>query len=278
MHNTFLRYIVYLNIIVSMSAGILSAGFAHMIGFERKESVVFGLFSFFATLAVYNGQRLFKVSEISTPWLDWVRENTSAIRWLTFFASMMALFLAIWLIHDRDFWYISFWMFPSVLVSFLYVFRVKGKNLRDLPHLKIHMIAFAWVSVLILFPYFCTYYVTLSYWKPFTVLIVAHYFYVIAVTIPFDIRDLKYDKRSQKTLPQVLGVGASKGVAVMLLLVAGILLLSWTPIRWDNYWFYGALLLQVLLVMGMHTKRSDFYCAGWIDGAIAFLGFAYFLN
>ena len=128
MHNTLLRYIVYLNIIVSMAAGVLSAGFADMIGFERKESVVYGLFSFFATLAVYNGQRLFKVSEISTPWLQWVQENTKAIRFLTLFASIMALFLGGWLIHERDFWYIALWMFPSVLVSFLYVFRVKEKT------------------------------------------------------------------------------------------------------------------------------------------------------
>lgn len=263
---------------VSLSAGILSAGFAHLIRWDDRNSLLFGLFSFFGTMAVYNGQRLFKVSDIETPWLSWVRKNMTGVYILTVVSSAISLFLGLVLIYNKDVWYIALWMTPAVIISFLYVFRMKGKNLRDIPHLKIHLIAFSWVCILILFPYFCGYHVDWSHWKPFVAIIVAHYAYVFAVTIPFDIRDLKYDKSSQKTVPQVIGVWSSKALSVLLLIAAGVLMIYWMPIRIDNYWFYAALLVQMGLIIGMHSKRSDLYCAGWIDGAIALLGLAYLMN
>ncbi len=249
-----------------------------MIGWDNQHTLLFGLFSFFGTLAVYNGQRLFKVSEVETPWLSWVRKNLANIYILTIVSSAISLFLGLVLIYNKDFWYIAAWMTPAVIISFLYVFRLKGKNLRDIPHLKIHLIAFSWVCILILFPYLCGYYVDTAYWKPFAALIIAHYAYVIAVTIPFDIRDLKYDQSSQKTLPQVIGVWSSKALSLLLLIATGVLMIYWVPIRIDNYWFYLALLVQAALVVAMHPKRSDLYCAGWIDGSIALLGLAYFMN
>jgi len=249
-----------------------------MIGWEPTKAVLFGAFSFFATLAVYNGQRLFKVSEVETPWLAWVRSNSSSIRLLTIVASLISLALGFVLVYTRDFWYVTFWMLPAVVVSFLYVFRLKGKNLRDVPHLKIHLIAFAWVFVLLLFPFFCRFYITSDFTRPFIALILGHYFYVVAITIPFDIRDLKYDSQSQKTIPQVLGINVSKLISLGLLLASTVFLTGLTPIRFDNYWFYLAIAVQIVLVLAMNTKRSDLYCAGWIDGAVALLGLAYFMN
>lgn len=275
---SFLRYIIYLNIVVSVAAGTLCAGFAKMIGWDSGNVILFGLFAFSATLAVYNGQRLFKVSDFNTPWLDWVRSRTRAIRVLTLAASAVSLGVSIVLVYNRDIVYVGLWMTPAVIISFLYVFRMKGKNLRDIPNLKIHLIAFSWVSILILFPFLTRFYVPAAFVRPFIALIFGHYCYVLAVTIPFDIRDLKYDKKEKKTIPQRMGVHGSKLLSIGLLLIAAIFLTGLTPIRSDNYWFYGAILMQILLVLGMHTKRSDFYCAGWIDGSIALLGLAYFLN
>lgn len=249
-----------------------------MIGWPIEYVLYYGSFAFFGTLAVYNGQRLFKVSDIETPWLTWVRGRASAIKALTIIASAISLVVALLLVYDRDIVFIGLWMSPAVIVSFLYIFRLKGKNLRDVPNLKIHLIAFSWVSVLILFPFLTRFHLPGDYIRPFIALILGHYCYVVAVTIPFDIRDLKYDRSDQKTIPQRLGVHGSKLVAVGLLLIAAVFLVGLTPIRSDNYWFYAAILVQMILVLAMNKERSDFYCAGWVDGAIALLGVAYFMN
>jgi hypothetical protein len=267
-----------LNIVVSVAAGVLSAGFAKMIGCTALEVLLFGVFSFLATLAVYNGQRLFKSSEIETPWLIWVGERKQHIQRVTVVASILAFALSIALIYERDFIYIAAWMAPAALISFLYVFRIGGKNLRDVPYLKIHLIAFAWVSVLILFPFFTRFYLTEDFLRPFMALVMGHYMYIVAVAVPFDIRDLKYDRASQKTIPQVLGVHGSKLLSVGLLIASAIFLSILTPIRSDNVFFYLAIGVQIVLVLFMHPARSDAYCAGWIDGAISLLGIAYFLN
>lgn len=249
-----------------------------MIGWSNEDVFLFGLYSFFGTLAVYNGQRLFKVSEVKTPWLQWVQAHSASIRMLTIVASVLSLAFSLMIVYRIDIIRIALWMSPAVVISFLYIFRLKGRNLRDVPNLKIHLIAFSWVSILILFPFLTRYYVTDAFMRPFIALIIGHYFYVLAVTIPFDIRDLKYDGESQKTIPQRLGVHGSKLLSIALLLISAIFLTGLTPIRSDNYFFYLAIAVQIGLVLGMNTRRSDLYCAGWIDGAIALLGLAYFMN
>lgn len=249
-----------------------------MIGWPVLEVCLFGAFAFFGTLAVYNGQRLFKVSDVKTPWLTWVQERAPFIRLLTIISSVLSLAIAIFLVYKIDVIRIAIWMSPAVIISFLYIFRLKGRNLRDVPNLKIHLIAFAWVSILILFPFISRFYIPVTFIKPTIALILGHYAYVVAVTIPFDIRDLKYDKKEQKTIPQRAGEHGAKLIAIGLLLFSIVFLVGLTPIRIDNFWFYGALFVQILLILGMNKNRSDFYCAGWIDGAIALMGLAYFMN
>lgn len=106
---------------------------------------------------------------------------------------------------------------------------------------------------------------------------IAHYAYVLAVTIPFDIRDLKYDSKSQKTIPQVMGVNASKVLSIALLFACMSLLFALVPALKENYLFYLAVGIQMLLVGFMSESRSDLYCAGYIDGSIALLGLSYLL-
>lgn len=103
----------------------------------------------------------------------------------------------------------------------------------------------------------------------------AHYAYVLAVTIPFDIRDLKYDLKGQGTIPQLIGVSASKMLAIALLLSSMFIISSLFPILLMQPMFYLAFVLQMGLIVLMSESRSDLYCAGWIDGSIAILGLAY---
>ena len=271
----FLRNIVYLNIVVALSAGVLSAGFSFEIGWNT-DFWLYGIFAFFATLAVYNGQRLFKVSQVTTPWLDWVQKHFKGIVLLTVVSSLISLILGLILVASADLVRIALWMAPAVVISFLYVFRIQGKNLRDIPHLKIHLISFSWVCILLLFP-MITRFANLNHPSVFGV-VSSGYLYVLAITIPFDIRDLKYDRDTQKTIPQVMGVLWSKVIAVVLLLLSAAILVTLTPVHALNPWLYMAYGVQILLVLMMHIHRSDLYCAGWIDGAILLLGLTFFFN
>ncbi len=268
----FFRYIVYLNVIVSLSTGILSAGYAHMIGLHHTYGY-YGVFAFLSTFAVYNGQRLFKIREAKTNWMIWVRENAKTIGRITLIALGLAFLCFLILLPYYGNFNAVYLLLLSSVISVFYVMKVRKINLREIPYIKIHLIAITWVIVLVVLPslrYEITNYGT------FLLLCLSHYFYVLAVTIPFDIRDLKYDMPSQKTIPQLLGIQGAKVLALVLLLVfvVGVLYVG-VPLA-DNWLFYFAVIVQALLILGMQPHRSDLYCAGGIDGAIALLGLAYF--
>ena len=145
--------------------------------------------------------------------------------------------------------------------------------MRELPYIKIHLIAFAWVTVLILFP-------TLnegSINESIMWVSIAHYLYFVAVAIPFDIRDLKFDKDTQKTIPQVVGMFWAKGSSLVLLIMFFVLMCWRIPALIVSPTFYIAVLVQFVLVVFMNESRGDLYCAGLIDGGITILGVSYFL-
>lgn len=268
-----LRHIVYLNTIVSLSTGVLAGGFAHILGFKGF-SIYFALFAFFATFAVYNGQRLFKINEAKTNWMFWVRDHQKAIAVATGTAAMAALAVFIWIVFRKLNAATFVLMAVAAIISAFYVMRIGGKNLRELPFVKIHLISLVWVLILILFPFLQLQYSDPNWTVVFAVC-VAHYAYVVAITIPFDIRDLKYDKTFQKTIPQVAGIQTAKLIAVALLLFFLVVVTGvGMPIR-SNPLFYIAVFTQIVLVVFMREDRSDLYCAGAIDGAVSLLGLAY---
>ncbi len=263
-----LRYIIYTNIIVALSAALLSAGFCF-----RKEIHnwwLYGLFSFFATMTVYNGQRLFKTKENkATEWLIWVKKHNKLLIGLVLFSFLTALLCFFLIDKNRTLIYL---LFTGVsCISILYVVRIKGKNIRELPYIKIHLISFTWVIVLILFPL-----INESLDINLVTYALGFYFYVLAVTIPFDIRDLKYDLPEQKTIPQLIGVRKAKILSVLLLLTFVLIFVKTNSQIQFNLFFWVTIALQLFLLLMMNKKRGDFYCAGLIDGAIGLMGLSLF--
>jgi len=248
----------------------MCAGFSYALGIEKW--LYYGLFALFSTLVAYNSQRLLKAREgKKTPWLDWVNQHSKSLWALTLFSAIVAGFCLIQIIQLK-YDALLLLIFASAS-SVLYVIRIGKKNAREVPYLKIHLIAFTWVFILVLFPLLNENIDAHVLW-----MFVAHYFYVVAVTIPFDIRDLKYDDPSHKTIPQVLGVFFAKINGVVLLMLFSATMLWQEPELIANWVFHLAVLVQIVLVAFMHEKRSDYYCAGFIDGAIVLLGISYFFT
>lgn len=227
-------------------------------------------------MAVYNGQRLFKAKSLEqTPWLAWVDVNKKGLLILSVCCVICAGVVFFRLPKIQPITYAILGV--SGFISTFYVLKIRGVNMRQIPHLKIHLISLSWVAVIILLPGINgVYYSNTKEWLIWAS--VAHYMYVLAVTIPFDIRDLKYDIPEQRTIPQVIGVVPSKLLSLLLLVGFTIIMLVVVdPYLLLNPMFLLSVFIQIVLVMFMNEKRSDIYCAGLIDGAIALLGVSYFL-
>ena len=161
----------------------------------------------------------------------------------------------------------------SGAISVFYVLKINGKNMREIPVIKIHLIAVSWVFVLFLFPIFNE-----SISLDFLSIALPHYLYIVAVTIPFDIRDLKYDDPSHKTIPQLIGFRKSKMIAVLLLLIFYFVMVYFNSDFLVNWLFLIAVIVQIIFLIRMKATDGDFYCAGFFDGAIALLGLSYFMQ
>lgn len=160
----------------------------------------------------------------------------------------------------------------SGVISLFYVIPIRGVSMRDVPYIKIYLIAFTWAIVVFLFPALNE---GVFSWNVLLQAFV-HTLFIVSVAIPFDIRDMKYDTASHKTIPQLIGVKAAKVFSYLLLFLFAGLMLLLTPQLAKNPLFYGAIGLNFVLLLLMNEKRGDLYCAGAIDGAIGLVGLSYF--
>lgn len=249
---------------------MLSWGFADRV--EAENSILYGAFVFFGTFSVYNLQRIFKVSQAAklTPWLAWVKDNRNIIVTISAF-SCIATIAALWFIYPDEVLSHATLAIAGIF-GFFYVVRIKGRNLRAVPFFKIHAISITWSLLIAVFPL-----INEGSTEHVLPVFLAHYIYTLAVTIPFDIRDLKYDDKSYKTIPQMLGVNGSKWLALALLAGYIVLMYFIFPVLILSPWFWAVMLVTGSLIVAVNEKVSDWYCAGLIDGSIGLLGLVYLL-
>lgn len=112
------------------------------------------------------------------------------------------------------------WWATAVLgfLSALYAvpFLPSAKNLRSLGGLKIYIVAFVWAGFTVFFP-------VLDAHKPlnwdFWILFLQRFLLVLVLIIPFEIRDLQWDDKALRTLPQVFGIQATQRLGIGMAIV-----------------------------------------------------------
>ncbi len=148
---------------------------------------------------------------------------------------------------------------------------LKGKQLRlrDLDFIKIFLVAGVWAWVSVLLP-------ALEYGCPkamLALMLAERSCFVFAITLPFDIRDLKVDASSQlRTLPAAIGINRSKWLAISLLgAMSALAAANW----WLGNYPAGALLGIALsaictggLVWWSEPWRHDYFYSGLMDGTM----------
>lgn len=150
----------------------------------------------------------------------------------------------------------------------------KEAGLRYVPVLKIPLVAISWVFLLFMYPLLSVYNagalnnLTEFDSVPFLGLRMLQYvFLIMALCIPFEIRDLKYDEQSLRTLPQLIGVKASKIVGILLLAGTLILELLWGGSK--LFLSYPALLIVVITATCIWLSdyfKSDCFSSFFVEG------------
>ncbi|PKP45065.1 MAG: hypothetical protein CVT95_09660 [Bacteroidetes bacterium HGW-Bacteroidetes-12] len=178
---------------------------------------------FSATYFIYNFQRLVRINQKEIDEanigfrMKWVYKNKKPIVFTIVIAAIIIIGSLIYI----DMKTIMVLTIMGIL-SIVYVIRFipynkKWLRLRDIPYLKIFVIAFVWTLVTGLLPLVSSKDVSQINLQHILFLI-KQFLFVVAITIPFDIRDMRYDiEKGIKTLPLAFGVKYTLLLGILLL-------------------------------------------------------------
>jgi len=162
------------------------------------------------------------------------------------------------------------------LLSLGYVLPVLSnkKRLRDLDNIKIFLVALVWAWITVLIPAIAY---DLGPSQGILLSFIERCLFVFAITLPFDIRDLKVDQESAvATLPAKWGVPRTKNVAICLVLTAlGINFYCWFQLYYTipiMVVLSITYLITIILIKIITTTRSDYFYTGLIDGTMVLSG------
>lgn len=259
-----LAFIIYSNLLVSFSAGSIALACADKLG--NPHYVGIGLIVFLSTLFTYNLQRILRLGEINPQKSSrhlWIEKNQVTLKVLSaigLVGSVLIYFLVLG-------WNIDFWLLlTGAILGVLYALKThpKGRALRDIPYLKIYLIALQWTLAVAVWPY-----IRIASTIDFPIALVASIFlYILAATIPFDIRDLVYDAKHKATIPQILGIKGAKTAGLILLLSSAGLLVVAFPKMVNVLWFYISFIVLGIFIIKSNKERHEMYFSGGIDGWI----------
>ena len=211
-----IEFIVYTNIWVAIAVSSLCWFTGLLI-----ENVDFNFiyFSFFATLLMYAYARWFsspsREDDATSKLTDWASHN----RLINIASGLIGAVGAIWFALSLN-RLTLIWLLICGGISALYplqFFKHGQLALRNIAGLKLFVISAIWAIVTVILP------VTqvnqeLSF--DIILLTIQRFLFVMAITIPFDIRDLRIDHPDINTLPYRMGVKASRNFALLTLLIA----------------------------------------------------------
>lgn len=225
----------------------------------------------------YNMQRLVRLQKFSnrTEQIRWYLKN----KWMLYTALIIGMMVSSWTFLQLPLTLLLTFA-PLALISFCYSLPIlpgkKGNRaIRDIPGAKIFLIALVWTGVTWVLPIQES---GISWEAEHYLVGLERFLFILAITIPFDIRDLKYDEVTMRTIPQLLGYSKAKSLAVLLLILCASIHLYveffLLPERTHLQHiivpiFFG---LVAAIVSRIRPESGDIYFTGVLDGTMLILG------
>lgn len=153
----------------------------------------------------------------------------------------------------------------SILGTFLYVLPVNlyGRVVRNLPFVKIGHVALIWTIVTGWIP------AIINGNDPDIYLLTSRFFFIAGITIPFDLRDIKADIRTDTmTFVRFWGWRRTRFVALFFLGISFLLMIYGNRPLSDILALSLTMILAAALILGLNTNRSNLYYSLGLDGTL----------
>ncbi|MBW3544558.1 MAG: UbiA family prenyltransferase [Bacteroidetes bacterium] len=194
---------------------------------------------------------------------SWYQQHKTSIKLLLLLCSV-AFLISVFFIRWQAVAVLAFLGVLSLLYNIPDQYLHKHhQSIRSVPLLKIFVIAFVWASIGSWLPYHWSG----GHWQAALWLFVAQFCFIMAITLPFDIRDYQQDEDSRLlTIPGIIGIRNTRWLAVCFLLLHLVIMLM----------FFGHTLVATLLFVAAsapllvyaHCNRPYWYFTGLLDGLI----------
>jgi len=224
---------------------------------------------YFVALSIIVSYNFIRYCEIKARHLNqfksWFFDNKKKLFVLTFVSGLLLVYITFFTDFNRN---ATLLLLPFSLVTFFYViplFKIGNieVSFRNFPSLKIFSIAIVWAGVSVFFPlYEAGYVIDSDVYLEF----VQRVLFLIVITLPFDIRDVTTDLKLLETMPQVLGISATKRIGLVFL-VEFVLL----ELFKQNYSIESLLILTVIAIISglflwfSSPQRNSYYTSFWVE-------------
>jgi 4-hydroxybenzoate polyprenyltransferase len=279
------QFYLFGNIHIALCAVACVYTFGAIVGAGSEYPIL--IIAFSGTLALYSFQRLVGVIKKENDHIHSERHEWN----IHHKNSLIVLTLISCLAGSWAFFQISM---PSQIllivlgfISFIYAAPVfpaaeKKLRLRDFPFVKVFFIAIIWTGVSVWLPLLNGNAIALKY-NPN---ILASGFYtslvffpaVLALTIPFDLRDMSSDPPEIRSLPMILGEKKSILLCQILVLISVAMALGGYQVEGVHHFSYGQCisyavwaLITLISLQFCHSKRHEYYFSFLMDGLLLLL-------
>nr|WP_321410826.1 hypothetical protein [uncultured Allomuricauda sp.] len=247
----------YLDASVHVAVAVISmAGVTfHLLG-SSSDINLLG-FVFFSVIVCYNfikyGVEAYKYLVVSNAY-------HKVIQMFSFVSFAFAVYFLLQL--NGDIW-IATAVFGVLSALYAVPLLPSAKNLRNLGGLKIYIVAFVWAGFSVLLPVLDAK-MTLDW--DVAVTFIQRMLLVLVLILPFEIRDLQWDDKSLRTLPQVLGVKRTTKLGVGLILIFFLMTFLKDSIH-QNEITLRFILSTVLIFVLISKKRmeSKYFVMFWVE-------------
>jgi len=257
--------IVYGNIWISLGAVALTLNTFLVMNWVITDC--FLLLVFFATSLSYCFQRVVRHTSgslINSTRHQWIYNNKKSLYSLIIISSGISGYIFFTLFTFYELLYFS----PLIAIALFYAVKVFSKSLRDIPFIKIILIALSWAAVTVLIPAYINEGLDAN---DIWILFILNFIYIFALVIPFDIRDLDFDEPEKKTIPQLIGIRAAKHTAITLLVICGLLSLILSK---GALFLIPVYIVSIIVLFQVNERKKELFYAYGIDGLILLFPFS----
>ena len=271
----FFDFILFGNIYIALGAACLIQSTIKQLGFAHH-LYSYSLLTFFATLFIYNLQRIFyrevKDNNLNSIRREWIFEHQTAIKILTLIG-----FIGLLLSFFSNDYRIAFYLSPLLILSLAYF--IPFVKLRKSAGFKLFTLSAVWTVTTAVVPILLSsssLYHPLEGWQ-MALHVLLRFSFMMAICIPFDIRDIAIDAAENvSTLPHKLGESKTKWIAVLFIFIYSVLIVLEFATKTISFPSFVALLLSMsvtlLLILKCNSKRSEYYFVAGIDGTMILQG------